>query len=114
MGKQKMEGKKTKLLVEKINSILRNEKAFSSLVDDAFNMIDKDKSGQISLVEIEDFVDYMIEEMKVPMDPEPGMVEEFMKRFDKDNSGSISKGELKPALRALVEAWRDYLIESEQ
>ena len=102
---------KRKEIVAKIDEILKDEKELRRMLDETFKFMDKDKNGQLDINETTDFVVYMIEVMKVPMDFDSDLIKEFMGKFDVDKDGTISKEELYPALKLLIIEWRDYLNE---
>jgi len=104
---------KIKEAVVKIDKILSDEKAFRKVLDDTFRLMDKDGNGQIDSNEVKAFVDFMISELKVPMDPDPSLITDFIMTFDTDHNGTISKAELYPALKQLIIEWRKYLVDDE-
>ncbi len=92
-------------ILQALNAVANDQTKFTELLDKTFEIIDKDKSGEIDRKELDHFLKEFIKEIGIAVEPDTETIDHFFKEFDKDASGTISKEELAKALELLLKAW---------
>ena len=87
--------------IEALDNLLTNKQAFNEVLTEIFNLIDTDKSGEIELMEIKDFMTKICKEMGLQAKPDQDAIDNLFQELDTDHSNTIEKTEMAIFLKRL-------------
>ncbi len=87
---------------KKVDEILDDQESFNELVNNMFNTIDTDRSGQINSNEFYNALVDLFEEMGLKR-PSKDHTDKLLKEIDTDCSGKINKEEFAKFVKVLME-----------
>lgn len=87
---------------EDLKAKINDEKAFSKIVDIAFDAADTDKSGFVERKELKEVMTQAFKQFGAPSPPSDADIDEELKKLDKNKDGKISKEEFRVLIKDIL------------